>query len=173
VLFAVSSLANTAWVFAWHYDVIWLSVVLIVTILVCLILIAETLRTANLTVRQRWLVGVPFSVYFGWTTVATVANVIVLLVSLSWDGFGLSEATWAAIMVVVATAIGTATMLRNRDMAYGLVLIWAYLGILLRQTSADGFDGRYSVIIAAVVASLVVYLLAEGLLVWRRGAAPA
>ncbi len=129
VPFAISSLANIAWVFAWHYDVIWLSVVLIVTILVCLTLIAETLRTANLTVRQRWLVGVLFGVYFGWTTVATVANVTVLLVSLSWDGFGLSNPTWAAIMVVVAMVIGTVTMLRNRDIAYGLVLIWAYLGI--------------------------------------------
>lgn len=169
VLFAISSLANTAWVFAWHYDVIWLSVVLIVTILVCLILIAETLRTSILTVRQRWLIRVPFSVYFGWTTVATVANVTVLLVSLSWNGFGLSDSTWAAIMVVVAMAIGTVTMLRNRDIAYGLVLIWAYLGILLRQTS--DFDGRYTVIVAAVLASLVVYLLAEGALVRRRRAA--
>jgi hypothetical protein len=168
VLFTISSLANTAWVFAWHYDVIWLSVLLIVTILVCLILIAETLRTANLTVRQQWLIRVPFSVYFGWTTVATVANVTVLLVSLSWNGFGLSDSTWAAIMVVVAMAIGTVTMLRNRDIAYGLVLIWAYLGILLRQTS--DLDGRYAVIIGAVVASLVVYLLAEGSLLWRRRA---
>ena len=96
-----------------------------------------------------------------------------LLVSLSWDGFGLSDPTWAAIMVVVAMAIGTVTMVRNRDIAYGLVLIWAYLGILLRQTSPDGFDGRYPVIIAAVVASLVVYLLVEGLLVWRRRPAAA
>ena len=127
--------------FAWHYDVIWLSVVLIVTILVCLVLIAGMLRNANLTVRQRWLVGVPFSVYFGWTTVATVANVTVLLVSLSWDGFGLSDPTWAAIMVVVAMAIGTVTMVRNRDIAYGLVLIWAYLGILLRQTSLTASTG--------------------------------
>ena len=173
VLFAVSSLANTAWVFAWHYDVIWLSVVLIVTILVCLIVIAGMLRNANLTVRQRWLVGVPFSVYFGWTTVATVANVTVLLVSLSWDGFGLSDPTWGAIMVVVAMAIGTATMLRNRDIAYGLVLIWAYLGILLRQSSADGFDGRYPGIVVAVIGSLVVFVLAEGLLVWRRSTATA
>ena len=61
VPFAISSLANIAWVFAWHYDVIWLSVVLIVTIVVCLVLIAGMLRNANLTVRQRWLVGVPFS----------------------------------------------------------------------------------------------------------------
>ncbi len=168
LLFSISSLANTAWVFAWHYDVIWLSVVLIVTILVCLILITNILRSADLTMRQRWLVGVPFSVYFGWTTVATVANITVLLVSLNWNGFGLPDSTWAAVIVVVAMLIGTATMLRNNDIAYGLVLIWAYLGILLRQTSADGFNGRYTVIIATVIGSLVVYVVAEVVVVRRR-----
>jgi len=161
VLFTVSSVANTAWVFAWHYDVIPLSAVLIVVILVCLALIATTVRQGNLTARQRWFIGVPFSVYFGWTTVAVVANMTVLLVYAKWDGFGLADSTWAVIMVLVAMVIGTLTMVRNRDLAYGLVLIWAFLGILLRQLSPEGLDGRYPAITAAVVASLVVYLGAE------------
>ena len=170
LLFAVSSLANSAWVFAWHYDVIGLSVILIVVILVCLILIADTLRGAHLTRREKWFIAVPFSVYFGWTTVATVANVTVLLVSLGWDGFGISASVWATIMVLVAMGIGTATMLRNRDIAYGLVLIWAFTGILIRQLWADGLDGRYPTIIAAVVASLVIFVAAEAVVLRRRSA---
>jgi len=170
VLFAVSSLANTAWVFAWHYDHIPLSAVLIVVILVCLALISITLRRANLSGRRRWFIGVPFSVYFGWTTVAVVANITVLLVSLNWDGFGLADSTWAVIIVLVAMAIGTATMLRNRDLAYGLVLIWAFVGILIRQTSAAGFAGRYPAIIGAVIASLVIYVVAEFAVLRRRKA---
>jgi cell division protein FtsW (lipid II flippase) len=170
VLFAVSSLANTAWVFAWHYDHIPLSAVLIVVILVCLALISITLRRANLSGRRRWLIGVPFSVYFGWTTVAVVANITVLLVSWKWDGFGLSDSTWAVIIVLVAMAIGTLTMVRNRDAAYGLVLIWAFVGILIRQTSANGFAGRYPVIIGAVIASLVIYVVAEFAILRRRKA---
>lgn len=175
LLFAVSSLANTAWIFAWHYDVIPLSVMLIVVILVCLILIADTARTAHLTTRQKWFIALPFSVYFGWTTVATVANVTVLLVSLKWDGFGISSSVWATIVVVVAMLIGTATMLRNRDVAYGLALIWAFTGILIRQVSADGLDGRYPTIIAAAVASLVIFGVAEVIVVRlrTRGAVPA
>ena len=173
VLFAVSSLANTAWIFAWHYDVIPLSAVLIVVILVCLILIADTLRVARLTTRERCFVGVPFSVYFGWTTVATVANITVLLVSLKWDGFGMSASAWATVIVLVAMAIGTATMLYNRDVAYGLVLIWAYLGILIRQTSSAELDSRYPAIIAAVIASLVIFVAAEALVLRRRWASAA
>ena len=170
MLFAVSSLTNTAWVFAWHYDHIPLSAVLIVVILVCLALISTTLRRATLSGRRRWFIGVPFSVYFGWTTVAVVANITVLLVSWKWDGLGLSEPTWAVIIVGVAMAIGTVTMVRNRDMAYGLVLIWAFVGILIRQTSADGFAGRYPAIIAAVIASLVIYVAAEVAINRRRKA---
>lgn len=166
VLFAVSSLANTAWVFAWHYDVIPLSAVLITVILVCLALIVTTVRRANLVGRERWLVGVPFSVYFGWTTVAVVANMTVLLVSLNWNGFGLSDAVWATVMVLVAAGIGTVTMVRNRDVAYGVVLIWAFAGILLRQVSdaGSGLGGRYPAIIAAAVVSLVVFVVAQAVL---------
>lgn len=167
MLFSLSSAANAAWVFAWHYQMIPLSVVLIVVVLVCLILITNTLRTANLTVRERWFVGLPFSVYFGWTTVATVANITVLLVSVNWDGFGLTDAAWAAIVVLVAMVIGTVTMLRNGDVAYGLVLIWAYSGILVRHISADGLDGRYPVVITAVVASLLVFVAAEAVVLMR------
>ena len=173
VLFAVSSLTNTAWVFAWHYNLIPLSAVLIVVILVCLALIVGALRGEDLSARRRWLVGVPFSVYFGWTTVAVIANITVLLVSWNWDGFGVPAATWAVVMVLAGMAIGTITMVRNRDVAYGLVLVWAFAGILLRQTSAAGLDGRYPAIIAATAASLVVFLAAE---VWimrgARGAVP-
>ncbi|MCH9735290.1 MAG: tryptophan-rich sensory protein [Actinomycetia bacterium] len=168
LLFSMSSVANTAWIFAWHYEMIPLSVLLIAAILICLILIANNLRSVDLTVRERWFVQVPFSVYFGWTTVATVANTTVLLVYLNWDGFGLADSTWAATIVVVAMVIGTATMLRNQDVAYGLVLIWAYSGILLRQTSADGLDGRYPIVIAAVVASLLVFVAAEAVILLRR-----
>lgn len=162
-LFAISSLANTAWVFAWHYDNIPLSTVLITVILVCLALIVTTLRSANLTGRRRWLIGVPFSVYFGWTTVAVVANITVLLVSRGWNGFGLADSTWAVIMVLVAMVIGATTMLRNRDVAYGLVLIWAYIGIFARQTSAGGLDGRYPQINTAVAAALVIFVIAAAL----------
>jgi hypothetical protein len=159
---------NTAWVFAWHYDLILLSAVLIVTILVCLALITSTVRRSNPTGRQRWFVSVPFSVYFGWTTVAVVANVTVLLVSVGWGGFGLPAAVWATIMVLVAMTIGTLTLVRNRDVAYGLVLIWAFAGILLRQVSEDGLDGRYPGIIVAALVALVTLTAATAWTIWNQ-----
>ena len=115
ILFAVTSLANVGWVFAWHYDQILLSTLLIASILVLLAVIAVTLRDHPLTSRELWLVRVPFSVYFGWITVATIANMTALLVSLGFDGFGISEVVWAVVIILVGLLIAGATILINKD----------------------------------------------------------
>lgn len=142
ILFSISSMANTAWVFAWHYDLILLSTLLIISILVLLAMLVTTLRDASLTPREQWLVRLPFSVYFGWITVATVANITVWLVSIQWDGFGVASQVWVTAIITVAALIGIFTMLRNRDIPYGFVSLWAYTGILIKHTSVSGFDGN-------------------------------
>lgn len=172
VYFSVSSIANAAWIFAWHYEAIALSAVLSLVILGCLGAITKTVLDAGPTRRERLLVGIPFSVYFGWATIATVANITVLLVSLRWDGFGLADSTWMVIVLLLATAIGVATVLRNRDIAYGLVLLWAYAGILIKHVSAAGFDGRYPGIIATVIVCLVILLAATAAVPVLRRSAP-
>lgn len=165
MLFSASSLVNAAWIFAWHYRIIPLSMALMLLLLACLITIAVIMDAQNLSVRERFLIRLPFSVYFGWITVATIANATALLVSLGWKGFGVSESVWTIIILAVGALIGTVTLLRFRSVGYGLVLLWAYAGILIKHTSASGFAGRYpSVIVAvslclAVFAVVVVYLL--------------
>lgn len=167
VLFGLSSLANTAWVFAWHYDQILISTLLIITILVLLSMIVGTLRDAGLDTREYWFIRLPFSVYLGWITVATVANITTWLVSIGFDGFGIAESIWAVVIIAVAAMIGVFKMIRNRDIAYGVVLIWAYIGILIKHTSADGWAGRFPEVITTIVVCLVAFLVAE-FLVWRR-----
>lgn len=168
-LFALSSLANTAWVFSWHYDQILLSTILIITVLALLAAIVLTIRKAGLDGRDWWLVAVPFSVYFGWLTVATVANITVWLVSVGWNGFGIAPYIWAVMIIVVAAIIGSLTMLRNRDMAYGLVLIWAFCGIVIKHTSPDGFASQYPLVIATTIACVMLFVGAEIFLWLSRG----
>jgi len=160
ILFSISSLANAAWIFSWHYDFIPLTMLLMVVILVCLILINQAVGSARLSVREKILVRLPFSVYFGWITVATIANATVLLVSLDWKGFGLSEQTWAIIIIAIGMLIGAATAIRNRDIAYGLVIIWAYAGIYIKHTSESGFSGQYPIVIYTVVVCIAALLAA-------------
>lgn len=171
LLFALSSLANSAWILTWHYDLILVSTILLATMLVLLILITRLLLRAELSTRDRLLVRLPFSVYFGWITVATIANITVWLVSIGWDGFGISETLWAVLIIAVGAAIGTTVILRDRDVAYGLVLIWAYLGIWIKHTSDSGFDGAYPAVIVTALAGIVAFAAAGALVLLRRGPA--
>ncbi len=77
----------------------------------------------------------PFSTYLGWITVASIANVATALVSINWDGFGLSQETWAILIIAVAVLIASLVVITGRDIAYGLVIIWALLGIAVKQSA--------------------------------------
>lgn len=132
-----------------------------VVILVCLIIINQSIKKENLSFREKFFIKFPFSIYFGWITVATIANITTLLVSLSWDGFGISEPIWTVIIISVGSIIGIATVLRNRDIAYGLVLVWAYAGILIKHTSPSGFANQYIGIITTVIISIGLLMVTE------------
>ncbi len=157
LLFSISSIANTLWVLSWHYDFIGISMLLMIAILISLILINQTLVNENLTKIEKLLVKLPFQIYFGWITVATIANATVLLVSLKWDGFGISDVTWTIIILLVGTLIGNLTLRYNNAIAYGAVFLWAYTGILIKHISTSGFSGQYLSVIITVIISLLVF----------------
>ncbi len=159
--FSLSSVANSAWIFSWHYNLIPLSMLLMTVILVCLIFISQMINNEQLTLRERVFIGLPFSVYFGWITVATIANATVLLVSLGWNGFGLPDSTWTIIMLSVGMMIGISTMLKNTDIAFGLVLLWAYAGILQKHISMEGFDGQYPGVITTAIICIGLLFIVE------------
>ncbi len=161
IVFSISSVANALWIFTWHYKMIYLSMVLMAIILICLIVIVEATRKESLTVKEKIFVKLPFSIYFGWITVATIANMTALLVSLGWNGFGISETIWTVIIVAVGAIIGIATILRNKDYAYGLVIIWAYIGILMKHVSSSGFASMYPAIITTVLIALSLVAVAD------------
>ncbi len=161
IVFSISSIVNALWIFSWHYHLIPLSMVLMLVILVCLISINLMIKGERLTDREKFFVKLPFSVYFGWITVATIANATTLLVALGWNGFGISEQTWAIVIIIIGMLIGSATMLRNNDISYGLVLIWAYVGIWIKHTSASGFASQYMSVITTVIVCIVLFIIAQ------------
>ena len=137
-LFAISNLANAAWLFCWHYNRFGLSVLVMLVLLG--LLLASYLRLgvnrASVSRVEFWSVDVLFSIYLGWITVATVANITDWLYLLEWNGFGISAETWAIIMLIVASLLGLVMALTRRDAAYLVVLVWAFIGIAIKQVSA-------------------------------------
>ena len=161
IIFSISSIVNTVWILAWHYNLIWLSLILIVIMLVCLIVINREIKKKHLSFKEKLLVRLPFSIYFGWITVATIANVTTFLVSINWNGFGISESIWTVIVLAVGFLIATAVITRNRDLAYGLVVIWAYTGILVKHSSQRGFAGAYPSVISVVSVCIAFLVVVE------------
>jgi hypothetical protein len=162
-LFVLSCAANIIWLFLWHYNFFLLTLFAMLALLVLLILIYERLGNGQLRVpaAEFWAVQVPFSIYLGWVTVATIANVTDVLYDLGWNGFGIDPQIWAVIMLVVALVVGALMAWRRGDAAYLLVLVWAFAGIGVKQSAAPLV--AYSAYAAAVLA-----LVEVGVALWRR-----
>ncbi len=167
-LFIGTSIANIAWILAWHYDYIGISVLIMAALLYLLIKMANILRVEEFSFSEKLFILTPFSVYFGWITVATIANITVLLVSINWNGLGISDSAWTIVILLIGTVIGILRILKDSSIPYGLVLIWAYLGILLKHMSVDGFRGEYPNIVATVVVCLILYSISIGKLLLRK-----
>lgn len=152
-LFAVSSVANTLWIVSWSYYLIGLALVLMIILLIALGSISNTLKNEGFFLR------LPFSIYFGWITVATIANVTTFLVSIGFDGFLFSESTWTIIVLALGTIIASVTAVKNKDFPYSLAVIWGYIGILIKHVSVRYFAGQYPEIITALTVCLVVLVI--------------
>jgi len=145
LLFFGSSVLNIGWIFAWHYEIVPLSLVIMLLLLGCLIAIYLRLdigKSASAKT-EKYLVHLPFSVYLGWITIATIANVTSLLVDVNWNTFGLGEQFWAVAVIVVGIAIALRIF-------YCFVVDWALLGILIKRLAVETVPDQNVVIITIV-----------------------
>ena len=128
-------------------------------------LIAVYLRLGSgltkVTAGETWAVRVPFSIYLGWITVATVANITDVLNYLKWNSFGLAAQTWFLIVLVAVLAISILMSINRRDVAYILVILWALIGIGYKF-SAEPLIWIASLTTALFVALGLVYSLFRG-----------
>jgi len=164
-LFVVSCLLNIVWLFLWQYEYLSISVVLMFMLLATLIAIYLRLNIGKSTVplREKLAVHMPFSVYLGWITIASIANVAVTLVSVGWDGFGISQETWAILIVIVALLITLPVVATRKDVAYGLVITWALLGIAVKQGGNQNIVTVTEISAVIIVIALALSVLASRL----------
>jgi hypothetical protein len=157
-LFAISNIFNAAWLFCWHYNRFGLSVLVMFTLLGLLIASYLCLNVNRSAVGplEFWSADILFSVYLGWITVATVANIADWLYLVGWDSFGIPAQAWAVIMLAVACLLGLAMALTRRDAAYLSVLVWAFVGIAVKPVSTP-IVSLSAWIAAALMLGLVIY----------------
>jgi hypothetical protein len=111
--------------------------------------------------RERWLVDLPFSVYLGWITVATVANASVTLYGAGWNGGALGPVPWTLLMLAVAAALGLAMAWQRHDAAYVLVLVWAFVGIWVKQAATPPV-AQAALLLAILLAVVAAWALWRG-----------
>ncbi|MEM8968212.1 MAG: tryptophan-rich sensory protein [Bacteroidota bacterium] len=127
-------IANSAWLIAFQLEYIALSAVLMLVILVTLIQLV-TLWTNDRTVTdwEKKQMRIPFSLYLGWISVATIVNFSVLMKYAEWNALGLSEPAWVVIMTSVGAALALLVLFAARSKLYPLVFVWAYVAIAIAQ----------------------------------------
>jgi benzodiazapine receptor len=160
--FLLSCAGNAGWIFAWHYNGLWLSLALMAVMLFSLVRIYRLLEPA--TGWQRWAVNIPFSLYTGWITVAIIANTSAVQTGMGWDAIALSAEHWTVVKIAMAGSIAAAVLLLQGDRVFVLVVAWAAGGILVKQATNPEIAGS-SLTVLLVALLLVAF---ESVRKWRR-----
>jgi hypothetical protein len=134
-LFIFSCGLNMAWLLAWHYEFVSLSVLIMVSFLAVLLYLFLKIGVGKTKIShlEKWISHAPFSIYLGWICIATIANITALLIKIQWNSFGIEADAWAKIMIIVGTAITCFVLYKRSAIFYGLVVLWAFWGIHLKR----------------------------------------
>jgi hypothetical protein len=161
--FILSSVANICWLFLWQFEYLTISVVFMFLLFASLLTayLKLGINKSPVSWRKRIAVHAPFSVYFGWITIASIANIAAALVSVGWDRFGVSAEIWGILVIIVALLISTLVVFTRRDWAYGLVIVWALIGISANQSGNQNISLLSQISAVIVVLVIVVIVLLE------------
>ncbi|NPE06688.1 MAG: hypothetical protein GNW80_00260 [Asgard group archaeon] len=172
--FIIASIANISWIFFWHYQSnpplvngpfpVFVSLIAMLVLFGSLLAMYLRLRIGRndeASSKEKWFIHVPISLYFGWITIATVANVTATLVDLGWDTViaptQFWQVFWTIIVISVATIITLLMLFFRNDIAYSLIVVWALTGIIVKRVQ-DGF--LLGVVLAAGIGiGLIVILI--------------
>ena len=154
-LFQTNCAMNALWLVVWHYDLLVLSMVVMLIILVTLVMIYRRLLASldDAPFVQHLVLYLPFSIYTAWISVATIANASILQLASGWNDIGLSAVEWTLLKLAVAGAIGATMIVKVRDVPFALVVAWAAYGISVMQSATPAVSA------AAQTLSVLMLLL--------------
>ncbi len=166
--FLISCLLNIAWIFAWHYEIVWLSLLIMLTLLGVLIIIYRRLDIGGCCAKlnEKIFVFIPFSLYLGWISIATVANVTTFLVSIGWSRFGISEVFWMIAVLAVVTGLTLSMIFIRKDIVYAIAVLWALTGIIIKRSGSAAEQDQMTVY--AALAGIVFITISILIQIFRK-----
>ncbi len=163
-LVAATSLVNGSWIFFWHFGYYVMSLAAMLALLTLLIAIYLRLEVGRASFKgaERFTVAFLASIYLGWITVATMANITAVLSYLGWNGGGISPTAWTVVLLAAGVGVAAISAFTRRDAAYLLVLTWAFTGISVRWLNLPVLN-----VAGFMAAGLVLGLLAASRLLQK------
>ena len=160
--FIMSNLLNAAWLFLWHYEQFFASVIVMAALLITLIALYTSIQRTRHTLMDI----LPFSIYTGWISVAAIVNISYYLKYIGWGGFGLSDQLWTVIVLILGAALALLFRYVNRDWFYPLVFIWAFTGIGYRNWEEHAFVSYAAFALSAVILAAIPLLRKKKKSIW-------
>jgi hypothetical protein len=159
----LGGVANSLWIFLWHYEQFVGTLGAMLVLLATLIAVYLRLGIGRIKVStgETWAVRVPFSIYLGWITVATVANVEDVLYTYNLPLLNDHARFWMVIILGAVLVIAGLMNFLRRDVAYALVILWALAGIAARWPQAGMITIATWVTFGLVAASLAAAFLVK------------
>lgn len=166
-LFRISCILNIAWIIAFSYVQIELSVLIVFGFVITLSLICRELLKVN--DGKHRLLPLSFGIYTGWLFIATVVNTSAMLVKLKWNGFGVADDIWAIIVLIIAIVLVIAVLSKIRNAAFPLPIAWAYFGIYQFLNAPKGFQGAFALLQNVALAGVFVLVTLAAIRFYRNG----
>jgi benzodiazapine receptor len=153
-IYILSCVANCAWIYFWHHEMILVCLAVIFVLLGTLVFINLNLRGGD-SAGENWLARVPFGIYFGWITVATILNFTIALVYLNVNFTDSATIIIASILIALVTILGIIMRVKLSIYVFPLPIAWGLTAIAVEQS------GKTPIVAAAafgVIFSLVAAL---------------
>ena len=149
---------NILWNISFSYEKLGISAIFIFLLLINLILINKKLYDHRKEMEYR-LTSVAFGIYAGWITIASFVNMLAFLVSINWDGFGISQTIWSPIILLITIVISILVNMKLNNAVYFLPIAWAIFGILIKMNSVENAMIYGSYIMPLGIVGIVILIL--------------
>lgn len=137
--FLLSCATNIGWIFAWHYQQVALSMLILIAFLIIVIVIGYKVQLGQKlwTRKEKLLVQVPFSLYQWRLSVAVIANIAARLVHIGWGMRGMNDIFRTILVIIVAALLALRKLKKQHNIIFALVVLRAFLGIIIKRVSID------------------------------------
>lgn len=156
--FALTNIANSAWILIWVNNMIGIAAIVILILLYGLtqLVYKLDLEIWDAPLKDMFFVWWPIVVYFGWVLIASVQNITLFLSTLE-IGFFEGNTVLAVVLLGIVTLIYMLLIKTRNLREASLVAVWAFVAIYFEQR-AD-----YSVVAYSALFYSLILLIVAGI----------